>query len=349
MKASFKKHILKFIIPGGTSRGVLKNKTSYYIILNDQKSNVGFGEVSIIKNLSIDDNETLLENKLSQLMGMIMQNNEVPKSFFNGFPSLLFAYETAILSLKSKNSFNLFPSIFSAGEKGQRINGLIWMGDSDFMISQIKIKLDAGFSCLKLKIGALNFQEELKILKSIRQSFSPEVLEIRVDANGAFNSNEALEKLNLLSKFNVHSIEQPIRQGQWLEMADLCKVTPIPIALDEELIGISKNRQTELLEMIKPQYIILKPSLLGGFEMCDNWIEKANKQKVDWWLTSALEGNIGLNAIAQYAFTKNNLLPQGLGTGQLYSNNISSPLTIIGEEIWYLPNSKWDLSFFDDV
>lgn len=348
MKARFKKHVLNFIIPGGTSRGVLKQKTSYYLIIADNYSKVGLGEVSIISNLSIDDDEEALEIKLTQLVDIINQGGKLPHDFFYGFPSIKFAYETALLDLQSDQKFELYPSYFTRGEKGQKINGLIWMGSPEFITSQIENKLNDGFSCLKLKIGAINFEEELFILKNIRSKFSAKTLEIRVDANGAFSPLDCLEKLGKLAEYKLHSIEQPIKQGQWNEMAELCKKTPIPIALDEELIGVEPNTQSELLRLLKPQYIILKPSLIGGFEVSNKWIKNAAHLNIDWWLTSALESNIGLNAIAQFAFTKNNLLPQGLGTGQLYNNNIPSPLTIIGEEIWYLPQKNWELSILDE-
>lgn len=348
MKARFKKHTLNFIIPGGTSRGVLKQKTSYYLIIANNYGKVGIGEVSIISNLSIDDDEEALEVKLTQLTEALNKGEKISSDFFKNFPSIKFAYETALLDLQSDQNFELYSSAFTKGEKGQKINGLIWMGSPEFMTSQIENKLNDGFSCLKLKIGAINFEEELFILKKIRSKFSAKTLEIRVDANGAFSTGDCLEKLGKLAQYKLHSIEQPIKQGQWNEMAELCKKTPIPIALDEELIGVETDIQNQLLSTIKPQYIILKPSLIGGFEVSNKWIENAAHLNINWWLTSALESNIGLNAIAQFAFTKNNSLPQGLGTGQLYNNNIPSPLTIKGEEIWYLPQNKWDLSILDE-
>ncbi len=225
----------------------------------------------------------------------------------------------------------LFPSEFTLGQQGININGLIWMGEKQFMRDQIARKLDEGFRCLKMKVGALDFDTELEVLRDIRRHFSPEKLEIRVDANGAFSAESAMEKLNALARFQLHSIEQPIRQGQYEAMASLCRTSPIPIALDEELISYPPHLAEELLRSLQPAYIILKPSLLGGFAVSQQWIEAAEATGVGWWVTSALESNIGLNAIAQWTYTLGNPLPQGLGTGQLYTNNIPSWLTISGE------------------
>lgn len=212
--------------------------------------------------------------------------------------------------------FNLFPSEFTKGNKSISINGLVWMGDKAFMKTQIEEKLKTGFTCIKMKIGAIDFKTELNLLKSIRKEFSSKEIELRVDANGAFGSDEALEKLKQLSELDLHSIEQPIKQGQLEEMAKLCDVTPLPIALDEELIGVfSTEEKKQVLDIVNPQYIILKPSLIGGFKGSDTWIELAEKKDINWWITSALESNIGLNAIAQYTFSLQNNLPQGLGTG----------------------------------
>ena len=225
------------------------------------------------------------------------------------------------------------------------INGLIWMGKVDFMRQQIIAKLENGFTCLKLKIGAIDFATELELLASIRQEFSADEIEIRVDANGAFTPETALEKLQRLAEYDLHSIEQPIKQGQWEQMALLCEHSPIPIALDEELIGINQTKEKqELLDVIRPQYIILKPSLVGGFRASQEWIAEAEKRNLPWWITSALESNIGLNAIAQFTANTNNNLPQGLGTGQLYTNNIPSPLEVEAGQIYYRHDLTWDFS-----
>ena len=249
----------------------------------------------------------------------------------------------AFLSLASKSPFELFPSEFTEGKKSMEINGLVWMGEQAFMKQQIEEKLAQGFRCIKLKIGAIDFQKELDLLHFIRQNFDEKTIEIRVDANGAFVLNEALDKLNQLSGYKLHSIEQPIKSGNLNSMSELCKKTPFPIALDEELIGVFglKNKE-QLLEKIKPQYIILKPSLVGGFKGTLEWISLAEKLNIGWWITSALESNVGLNAITQFTFTLNNLMPQGLGTGGLYTNNFDCPLFIKNGRIYYNPNENWN-------
>ncbi|MDO4230146.1 MAG: o-succinylbenzoate synthase, partial [Capnocytophaga sp.] len=237
--------------------------------------------------------------------------------------------EQAFTSLESDNWYNLFPSDFTAGKDKIPINGLIWMGTPDFMKAQIKEKIAQGFNCIKMKIGAIDFQQEYQILKNLRNEFSAKDIEIRVDANGAFLPKNALEKIKQLSDLELHSIEQPIKAGQHEAMANLCEQTPLPIALDEELIGIfDHTMKTAVLEQIKPQYIILKPSLIGGYKNSEEWIYLAEKQQIGWWITSALESNIGLNAIAQWTYTLKNPMPQGLGTGALYTNNIPSSLFV---------------------
>jgi L-alanine-DL-glutamate epimerase-like enolase superfamily enzyme len=252
------------------------------------------------------------------------------------------------LSLNAKNSFELFPSEFSRGKDHISINGLIWMGDEQFMKEQISEKLQAGFTTLKMKIGAIDFRTELDILQSIRKDYSPSQLELRVDANGAFTEKDAMSKLRQLATFEIHSIEQPVKAGQWELMTDLCKVSPIPIALDEELIGVLyKEEKRAMLKKIQPQFIILKPSLIGGFQGSKDWIEIAEDLGIGWWITSALESNIGLNAIAQFCYTLNNDMPQGLGTGSLFDNNIDSPLFVSKGALHYDPKQKWgDLAGF---
>jgi L-alanine-DL-glutamate epimerase-like enolase superfamily enzyme len=252
----------------------------------------------------------------------------------------------AFLDLLSDSSNVLFPSKFTSGKGSIPINGLIWMGDEQFMKSQIRSKIDAGFDCLKIKIGAIDFDTELSLIKAIRKEYDVETIELRVDANGAFSPLEAMEKLKRLSDFNLHSIEQPIRQGQFDAMAELCAHAPLPIALDEELIGIHDvTKRGLLLQTINPQYIILKPTLVGGFSGSQSWIDLAEKQSVDWWITSALESNIGLNAIAQWTYQLNVNRPQGLGTGALYTNNIEAPLKIDNGRLIYAPSVKWTINF----
>ncbi|MEG0849858.1 MAG: o-succinylbenzoate synthase, partial [Flavobacterium sp.] len=258
------------------------------------------------------------------------------------FPSIQFGVEMAFLSLKSENPYLLFPSNFTSHSESTPINGLVWMGEASFMKQQIEEKLADGFNCIKLKIGAIDFQKELELLEFIRSHFSAEQIEIRVDANGAFALNEALDKLNQLNTFQLHSIEQPIKKGNITAMADLCNVTPFPIALDEELIGVfSLQEKEELLQKIKPQYIILKPSFVGGFRGTQEWITLAEKYNIGWWITSALESNIGLNAIAQWTFLLNSKMPQGLGTGALYTNNFDCPLEVKQGQLWYNTEKNW--------
>jgi o-succinylbenzoate synthase len=256
------------------------------------------------------------------------------------YPALRFALETALFDLKTGGQKQLFPSDFTAGKAAIPINGLIWMGDFDFMWHQAEKKFKEGFSVLKMKVGALDFDEEMYFISQLRKYF-PEV-ELRLDANGGFPVDEALERLQALNQFKIHSIEQPIKQHNISKMAELCKKSPIAIALDEELIGIHRlAEKTELLRAVQPQYIILKPSLLGGFQACDEWIAEVEKLNIAWWATSALEANIGLNAIAQWTFTKGNPMPQGLGTGSLYENNIASPLVVKEGSLTYDISKQW--------
>ncbi|QQX76711.1 MULTISPECIES: o-succinylbenzoate synthase [Aequorivita] len=346
MIATFQKHDLNFKRPSGTSRGVLSTKETYFLILKTDDG-FGVGECGLLRGLSIDDRPDYEE----ELAG-VCENIELGVSeadlyeALEEFPSIQFGVETAFKSLHSKNPFVLFPSEFTHGEAAIPINGLVWMGDKIFMKQQISEKLKGGFTCIKMKIGAIDFKTELELLKSIRKEFSASEVELRVDANGAFSSSEALEKLKILSDLQLHSIEQPIKQGQWQEMARLCEETPLPIALDEELIGIfSEEEKNKLLDTIKPQFIILKPSLIGGFCGSDTWINLAEKQNIGWWITSALESNVGLNAISQYTFTKNSKLPQGLGTGSLYTNNIDSPLEVKDGALHYNPSADWIFQF----
>jgi o-succinylbenzoate synthase len=251
------------------------------------------------------------------------------------YPSVLFGIETALLHLKHRTTA-FFDTPFSRGEQGIRINGLIWMGTYDEMFARINEKLKAGFKCVKLKIGAIDFERELALIAYIRQHFSADVLELRVDANGAFSLDDVEQKLAQLAKYQIHSIEQPIKAGQWQAMGNLCRNTPIPIALDEELIGVNAiERKTALLDTIRPQYIILKPSLHGAMRGSDEWISMAEARGIGWWATSALESNVGLNAIAQWVATHNITLPQGLGTGLLFSTNVPMPLKIVGDKLYY--------------
>ena len=349
IKATYKKYILNFKNPSGTSRGVLRTKETWFIIL-EEGDKTGIGETGLFRGLSIDD-VTNYEEKLAWVCSNINRGLDFLLGEVAHFPSIQFGLEQAFLSLESDNRFELFPSKFTQGKEPISINGLIWMGEKEFMKNQIKEKLKTGFSCIKMKIGAIDFDAEIDLLTSIRQQFSSNEIELRVDANGAFHPNNALEKLKRLSDLDIHSIEQPIKQGQISEMADLCAKTPLPIALDEELIGVfSSTEKEKILTEINPQYIILKPSLVGGFAGSLEWIKFAEQRKIGWWITSALESNIGLNAIAQFTYTLKSKLPQGLGTGGLFTNNFNSPLLVKNGTLQYNPTLKWDINkenFFD--
>jgi len=343
-KASFRKHILQFKFDAGTSRGVLKQKEAWYITLQDEQhpEMEGIGECGPLKGLSIDDLADF-ETQLSQICQQLTGPNSLPE--LKAFPSLQFGLETAIRDLQNGGGKKIFDNDFYSSQATIPINGLVWMGSKDFMTSQVKEKLQAGYRCLKLKVGALDFDTELEIIKWIRNEFPENEVQLRLDANGAFSPQEVHEKLGKLAQFKIHSIEQPIKAGQEEQMASLCINSPIPIALDEELIGIkSKKEKLALLKQIRPPYIILKPTLLGGFAETDEWIQLAEEQGIDWWITSALESNIGLNAICQYTFEKTKgreAKPQGLGTGSLYFNNIESPLKVKDGTIHYQKEKSW--------
>ena len=294
-----------------------------------------------------------MEQKLAELEHRFREvapvNAEEVEVFLKQFNSSLsssvqFALETALLDFRNGGKRKFFETTFTNDEVGIPINGLVWMGDKHWMREQIEDKISQGFSCIKLKIGALDFEEELDLLRWLRHQFLQQDLTIRLDANGAFSPTEALEKLQRLEQFGIHSVEQPIRQGQVEEMAGLCRLTPVAIALDEELIGLKHRAgKQQLLHEIQPQYIILKPTLHGGLQSCQEWIELTEQLQIPWWLTSALESNIGLNAISQFAASYNPELPQGLGTGQLYHNNIKSPLEVENGKLFYRQERSWIL------
>ena len=332
MKAEYSRYLLEFKRPSGTSRGVLLEKETFILEISENGKK-GIGECAIFRRLSFDDRPDY-EDKLKWLCENIQRETEFLKEELKEFPSIWFGYEQAVLNLK--NGENLyFPSEFTEGKTPIVINGLIWMGDINYMEEQIQDKLEKGFHCIKLKIG-VDWKSEHDILQKLRQKFSKDRLELRVDANGGFNKEEAKVVLQQLADLHIHSIEQPIKAGNWNDMAELCLETPTPIALDEELIGITDfNEKRKLLETVNPQYIILKPALVGGFSGSDEWISLAEERNVGWWITSALESNIGLNAIAQYTFTKKSPMPQGLGTGALFVNNFDSNLDLKGELLWF--------------
>lgn len=348
MKAYYKKYTLDFKSPSGTSRGILRQKETWFLIIKEADE-FGIGECGLLKGLSIDDRPDY-EQKLKWVCDHIDLGRSTLVESLRDFPSIQFGVEQAFLSLSASDPFELFPSEFTRKEIPIKINGLIWMGDYEFMKAQVQEKLSKGFRCLKFKIGAIDFKQELKLLESLRREFSEQTLEIRVDANGAFTPSEAMDKLKILSGFKLHSIEQPIHQGNFQEMQRLCAETPLPIALDEELIGVFDTiKKEELLRTIQPQYIILKPSLIGGYRGSEEWISLANKYAVGWWVTSALESNIGLNAIAQWTYTLQNKMPQGLGTGGLFTNNIESPLTVKNGRIFYDQAKEWNMNQIEEL
>ncbi|WP_420154193.1 o-succinylbenzoate synthase [Siphonobacter sp.] len=354
LKVLVHKHILDFRFAAGTSRGTLTQHTAYYLKVFDDENPYcfGLGEASPLAGLSPDyvNFEATLQKVcqafnrydlevFSWNLDLILNQLVDPR-----FPTIRMGLETALRDLLHEGKRQIFKNSFSEGEREIPINGLIWMGDKNWMLQQIDQKLEAGFRTLKMKVGAIDFEQEMECLTSIRKRFSPEAITLRVDANGAWTPEEAQEKLNRLAELSIHSIEQPIKARQPEAMAALCEQSPIPIALDEELIGVYDYMdKMRLLKKIQPPFIILKPTLLGGFTACKEWIEIANRLKIKWWLTSALESNIGLNAIAQFAGEFQNPLPQGLGTGGLYYNNVPSPLSIAQGQLSYNSQQPWDL------
>ena len=355
MKVEIIPKTLHFKQPAGTSRGIYTTRKVWYILLSDtdNPTHFGIGECAPLPALSCDDvpnYEDILKETCISLEEYMKTNFENAftnlkncKAFLKkleDYPSILFGVETALAHYQAR-SLQLWHTPFSQGKEGIPINGLIWMGNFDEMYQRIEEKMQQGFRCIKLKIGAIDFEKELELLAHIRKHFTSEQIELRVDANGAFSPTDALDKLKRLSEYQLHSIEQPIRAGQWQEMAELCKYTPLPIALDEELIGINNRQQKfELLDTIQPQYIILKPSLHGGINGSEEWIELATERGIGSWVTSALESNIGLNAIAQWTATLMPTLPPGLGTGLLFTDNIDYPLHIQGDCLWFHPEEK---------
>ena len=330
------KRVLHFKQPAGTSRGVYTERKVWYVTLSDGDRR-GVGECAPLPDLSCDAmSDEAYEKILRERCETMCRTGEIPYDDLRDYPSMLFGIETAWLNLK--NGDRLFDTKFSRGEVGIPINGLVWMGNYDEMLQRMEDKLDKGFRCVKLKIGAIGFEQELDLVKRIRERFSFHEVELRLDANGAFKYEEALYKLELLSQYAIHSIEQPIKAGQWAYMAELCRESPLPIALDEELIGVNDpEMKHHMLNIIKPRYIILKPSLHGGMMGCREWIAAAKEQGIGSWITSALESNIGLNAVAQFAsdvYGDHIRMPQGLGTGQLFTDNIDMGLDIRGDMLW---------------
>ncbi len=331
---------LHFKQPAGTSRGVYTTRQSYYLtITDDDRPGIkGVGECATLPDLSCDAVPEYFKI-LSDICRMVEQTGNIPYEMLRPYPSILFGLETAFAQLDANGSTRLYDTPFGRGEEGITINGLVWMGTFEEMYSRLEAKLKAGFHCVKLKIGAIDFNKELDLIKHIREAFDKNTIELRVDANGGFTPENAMARLEALAQYDIHSIEQPIKQHQWGEMARLCKETPLPIALDEELIGVNvKSMKEYLLDTIRSQYIILKPSLHGGMYGCNEWIQMAKERGIGSWITSALESNVGLNAIAHYCaqiYGPAVSMPQGLGTGQLFTDNIEMPLMIEGDKIWY--------------
>jgi o-succinylbenzoate synthase len=361
MYTSFKKHTLNFRFLAGTSRGVLRHKDSYFIKVSQDKGAklCAWGECAPLRGLSVE-NFASLEQKIADVCDYI-NHHEI--SFEDEaaaytlaaqladeqWPSLRFGLETAFLDYFHGCDRKIMDNPWSESPfQPISINGLVWMSDKQHMLEQLKSKLAEGFSCIKIKIGAIGFEDEIALLKFIRQHYSAEEITIRVDANGAFDEKDVFRKMDALAQYAVHSIEQPVPPAHFTLMRKLCAQSPLAIALDEELIGVNGfSRRAELLDEIRPQYIILKPSLLGGMEACREWIRLAEERNIGWWMTSALESNVGLNAIAQFTATYQPKIPQGLGTGQLYHNNIDSPLLISNGHLMYRRNSNWDFSLLE--
>jgi len=351
LQFSYIKRTLDFRFEAGTSRGVLTTRDVFWIkVLDPQRRDlIGWGEAAPLVKLSPDhrdDFEEILQKTLDSLSGLSFELDEqailerLKKLIPLELPSIRFGLETALLDLAWGGKKRLFPNRFYDAQEGIAINGLIWMGDRDFMLGQIDQKLKSGFDCIKMKIGAIDFEQELELLRYIRSGFSKDRVVLRVDANGAFAPADALKKLEQLAALDIHSIEQPIRAGQWSEMKEFCRKTPLPIALDEELIGIGEKAR--LLDAIEPQHIILKPTLLGGILETKEWVQLAEERNIGWWMTSALESNIGLNAISQLASALGTTIPQGLGTGKLYNNNLESPLEVRSGDILYNSAKSWE-------
>lgn len=343
-------HTLRFKQPAGTSRGVYTEHRVWYVVFRNtqDRSHFGVGECAPLPDLSCDfDGE--YEKRLRAFCKLADKKQEIDTESLREYPSILFGLETAMRQYRQR-SWRLWNTPFSQGEAGITINGLIWMADAESMLKQIEAKLEQGFHCIKLKIGSIDFERELDLLRFIRRRFTAKEITLRVDANGHFSRKEdILKKLCLLAELDIHSIEQPIKAGQWHEMAELCARSPLPVALDEELIGVNcPAKKNELVDAIRPQYIVLKPSLHGGIAGSTEWIKLASEKNIGWWVTSALESNVGLNCIAQWCSTFNQSLPQGLGTGMLYTNNIAMPLEIEGDKLWFNPFGCFPDNLFAD-
>ncbi len=348
MRLAFAPYTLHFRNPAGTSRGVLLEKPPYLIKVFDEGSpeHYGLGEAPVFPGLS-PEADSRYEYKLVELLANVALGRPTDLSRHS---SIQFGLEQALLDFSLGCSGLYYPSAFTAGDKTIEINGLVWMGSLEEMTSRIEEKVNAGFRCIKLKIGALDWAQEEGMISAVRRRFSPEELEIRVDANGGFPMDSALPRLKWLADMGIHSIEQPIPAGNRELMAFLCSTSPLPIALDEELIGISATEdKIRILDKIKPAYIILKPALCGGFSGASEWIDLAVERGIGWWITSSLESNVGLNALAQFTASLNTAIPQGLGTGNLFTDNFPSPLSLDSDRLAYNPETVIDRSVFDNL
>jgi o-succinylbenzoate synthase len=340
-----------------TSRGAMKDRPSLFIKLwNDRQPEVyGLGECAPLEGLSPEtfaEAESTLRSIADQINSSGYSAPEVNhiNQFMSlrphqGFSSVVFALETALRDLAYGGRRVVFDNAFVRGAVIP-INGLIWMGGMDFMLQQIEIKVREGFRCLKIKVGGIDFEKECDTLQYVRRKYYREDITLRLDANGAFKADDAPYKLKELSRFAIHSIEQPLKPGH-PALPTLCSTSPIPIALDEELIGVATTAEKEeLLNRINPSFLILKPTLHGGLSSVGEWVRMAEQRGIGWWITSALESNIGLNAIAQLTCQLGATLPQGLGTGQLYTNNIESPLRVEAGLLRYDTGAAWRLIDF---
>lgn len=339
MRLAYAPYILKFRSPAGTSRGILTEKPTFFVKVFDEKepSKFGIGECSVFPGLSPEADGNY-GYKLIELLANMALGKETELSRHS---SILFGLEQALRDFAGGCHHLYFPSEFTKGVGSIEINGLVWMGDFDEMIERIDEKVKNGFHCIKLKIGAIDWRKEIEMIEYIRKKYSENSLQIRVDANGAFTMDNALPRLKRLADLGVHSIEQPIPAGVPELMAFLCQVSPLKIALDESLIGVyGREAKAELLDEIGAAFIVLKPSLCGGFSGAEEWISLAEERGIGWWITSALESNVGLNALSQWTATLHTTIPQGLGTGGLFTNNLECPLRLDSDHLRYDPAIK---------
>ena len=340
LKLTINERTFHFKQPAGTSRGVYTTRRSWFVTATDTEhpQAIGVGECAPLPKLSCDDLPDYA-NVLKTMCDRVEREGKLVPDTLRNHPSMLFGLETALMTMRAASDV-IFDTPFTKGEVGIPINGLVWMGDYEQMLVRMEEKMDKGFRCVKIKIGAIDFERELDLVRRVRERFKEEDIQLRLDANGAFSHQEVMDVLQRLAPYAIHSIEQPIRQGQWEEMAEVCQKSPIPIALDEELIGVNDmEKKQRLLEIIKPHYIILKPSLHGGMAGTTEWVDMARERGIGSWITSALESNVGLSAIAQLAAQLYGCppdMPQGLGTGQLFTDNIDRPLKVIGDQLFYI-------------